>query len=103
MKILNKKATVLTFLVICIVIFYFVNKFESWNLLICKDPILVTGTLHCQQNEYELKGYKSQASCMEKGIELSKGKDFECGKNCHENNEGFNVCDEICNKYRGCN
>jgi len=40
---------------------------------------------------------------MEKGIELSKGKDFECGKNCHENNEGFNVCDEICNKYRGCN
>lgn len=73
---------------------------ESWDLMVCKS--LLDDGSQCYENSYVLKGYRTQAECMEKGLELAKKEGFECGKNCrHDVAYDADICDIICNKS-GC-
>ena len=81
--------------------FYLVkNKFKAdkWDLAVCKT--VKEEGVSCFGNGYILKGYQTQAECMEKGLELAKKEGFDCGKNCREE-YGVLVCDIVCNK-NGC-
>lgn len=70
---------------------------DTWDLMICKE--LNSDGIQCETNEYILKGYKDQRSCMEKGIELADSKGFECGKNCRNDSSLVGiVCETICNR-----
>jgi hypothetical protein len=73
---------------------------DTWDLMICKE--LHSDGMQCQSNEYVLKDYRDQKSCMEKGIELASNKGFECGKNCRNDSSWGTVCETICNRG-GCN
>lgn len=82
---------------------YFVKnifKTDNWDLMVCRT--LMEDGAQCYDNSYVSKGYKTQAECMEKGLELAKKEGFECGKNCEKDSIGLLVCDVICNK-NGCN
>ncbi|OGV94726.1 hypothetical protein A3A66_01815 [Microgenomates group bacterium RIFCSPLOWO2_01_FULL_46_13] len=74
---------------------------DAWDLTVCSS--LMADGVQCQENSYVLKGYKTQAECMEKGIELAKNEGFECGKNCRQGDGWSGItCEVICNK-EGCN
>ncbi|PKA10615.1 hypothetical protein CH372_18500 [Leptospira meyeri] len=71
---------------------------ENWELMICSESHWTGG---CGEIKYKLSGYEDQKTCMEKGILFDQGNGFECGLHCNMN-QGFNVCETICNE-KGCN
>jgi len=73
-------------------------KPDKWTLFVCES--LMADGVQCYSNAYVLEGYKSKLECMEKGLELSDDKGFECGINCINEGHGT-VCEEICNRS-GC-
>jgi len=91
--------SIISFILVVLLIVFVYNAFnKSWTLMVCETPHYSGG---CDDNKYELKGYKSQRECMEKGIQLNNEAGFECGLNCKETDYGLSVCDEICNE-KGC-
>jgi hypothetical protein len=71
---------------------------KDWTLMICKTKHYSGG---CGDMEYELKGYKTQRECMEKGIAMKNPEGFECGYSCKDSDYGGKICNEICNET-GC-
>ncbi len=98
MKLLSKIISYIILITVVVVIFQKVFKKDSWDLMVCKT--LMSDGVQCQTNSYILPEYKTQAQCMEKGIELAYKEGFECGKNCR-NDSGIKMCEVICNR-NGC-
>lgn len=95
--------SVITLIILIGVVFFIIKSLffkDQWRLMICSS--LMENGVECRENSYVLDGYKSQNECMEKGIELSKGQGFECGKNCKKSEySDLAICEVICNKA-GC-
>lgn len=91
---MNKR--VIVFIVIIAAVIYFAFKGDSWTLMVCKTKL---NDAECQDNAYNIPGFKNLNQCMLEGASNFKEEGFECGKNCED--DGIMICDEICNS-KGC-
>ena len=100
-SIANMKKPLLIFLTVFIPFFITGCSFrEDWTLMVCKNTLSGSKGMECRDVGYVLNGYKTEAECMEKGIQLAKNIGFECGKNCKELEYVDNSysCEVVCNK-----
>lgn len=85
-----------------IIVSFISNKYseaiipKTWTLFIYDNPIPDT-----EKQDIRIDGYNSKATCLEKGVLLTKlGQSFECGLDCKykEGNYYFEVCEVVCSK-----
>jgi len=84
---------VITILILLVSVGYFFRK-DSWNGFYYPN-----GCLDCKDKTIIVPGLKDKEACLQWANDIKKhsgnpNDDFECGKNCEDNGEGLNICEE---------